>query len=192
MVYGHEHRSLPQDCVKSSLQPAPSRHAFAMPWGFDGIWRVPCSMNRCPVTHSEAVVCIFNVAVRVAFNPSLVTEMCCRVLRSGQQYEVGLELKMPTSHVNRRVGVFMVSASLRQRFGCQTCGFHILRNTRRVGALYQFYGRRKISLILTSDICSGFLRRGGTRERASSEHPKLWPCVVVLNLTYAIYPRQTP
>lgn len=156
MVYGHEHRSLPQDCVKSSLQPAPSRHALAGPWGFDGIWRVPYSINRCPVLHSDAVVCIFNVAVCVVLNPSLVIEMCCRVLRSGQHYEVGLELKMPTSHVNKRVGVFMVSSSLRQRFGCQTRGFHVLRNTCRVGAIYQCYIRRKISLILTSDACSGF------------------------------------
>lgn len=34
-----------------------------------------------------------------------------RLLKAGQHYEVGLELDMPTTYTNRRVGVFMVSVS---------------------------------------------------------------------------------
>lgn len=36
-----------------------------------------------------------------------------RILQAGQHYLVGLELQMPTSYTNRRVGVFMVRVSPR-------------------------------------------------------------------------------
>ncbi len=40
---------------------------------------------------------------------ALAALLCFRVLKAGQHYKVGLELEMPTSYTNRRVGVFMVS-----------------------------------------------------------------------------------
>lgn len=39
---------------------------------------------------------------------ALVLPPLLRVLKVGQHYKVGLELEMPTSYTNRRVGVFMV------------------------------------------------------------------------------------
>lgn len=39
-----------------------------------------------------------------------------RVLKAGQHYKVGLELQMPTSYTNRRVGVFMVRVKAHRPF----------------------------------------------------------------------------
>eukprot|EP00752_Nemacystus_decipiens_P001725 g1668.t1 len=55
------------------------------------------------------------LAQHTQWDPSPLTKverLNTKVLKAGQHYKVGLELQMPTSYTNRRVGVFMVHMTL--------------------------------------------------------------------------------
>ncbi|CAM9574709.1 unnamed protein product, partial [Hapterophycus canaliculatus] len=55
------------------------------------------------------------LAQHTQWKPSPLTRvdrLDAKVLQPGQHYKVGLELRMPTSYTNRRVGVFMVHTTL--------------------------------------------------------------------------------
>ncbi|CAN0272046.1 unnamed protein product [Scytosiphon promiscuus] len=55
------------------------------------------------------------LAQHTQWEPSALTKvkrLDTKVLQPGQHYKVGLELQMPTSYTNRRVGVFMVHTTL--------------------------------------------------------------------------------
>eukprot|EP00903_Cladosiphon_okamuranus_P009638 g9171.t1 len=55
------------------------------------------------------------LAQHTQWHPSPLTNverLNTKVLKAGQHYKVGLELQMPTSYTNRRVGVFMVHTTL--------------------------------------------------------------------------------
>ncbi|CAN0418083.1 unnamed protein product [Ectocarpus sp. 12 AP-2014] len=55
------------------------------------------------------------LARHTQWDPSPLTNverLNTKVLNAGQHYKVGLELQMPTSYINRRIGVFMVHTTL--------------------------------------------------------------------------------
>ncbi|CAM9249484.1 unnamed protein product [Ectocarpus sp. 4 AP-2014] len=55
------------------------------------------------------------LARHTQWDPSPLTNverLNTKVLKAGQHYKVGLELQMPTSYINRRIGVFMVHTTL--------------------------------------------------------------------------------
>ncbi|CBJ27199.1 conserved unknown protein [Ectocarpus siliculosus] len=66
-------------------------------------------------TTGSATGTVDFLARHTQWDPSPLTNverLNTKVLKAGQHYKVGLELQMPTSYINRRIGVFMVHTTL--------------------------------------------------------------------------------